>query len=98
MKYIQLNDDEEEYLVEYEKGRLVPVDKVTLAKKQYHLYVLATQNKSRNINIRLSEKDLHKLKVRAAEVGLPYQTLISSVLHQFASNKDTIEVGTDQYD
>ena len=47
-----------------------------------------TLNKTKNINIRLSEKDLHKLKVKAAEDGIPYQTLAGSVLHRFA-NKTT---------
>lgn len=35
-----------------------------------------------NINIRLSEQDLFRLKVKAAEEGLPYQTYIASLLHK----------------
>jgi predicted DNA binding CopG/RHH family protein len=41
-----------------------------------------TLKKTRNINIRLTERDLHKLKVRAAEEGIPYQTLAASILHK----------------
>lgn len=37
---------------------------------------------TRNINIRLSERDLFKLKAKAIEEGLPYQTLASSILHK----------------
>lgn len=44
-----------------------------------------TLNKTRNINIRLSERDLHRLKAKAIEEGIPYQTLASSILHKSAS-------------
>ncbi|NTU46271.1 antitoxin [Candidatus Roizmanbacteria bacterium] len=43
--------------------------------------------KNKNINIRLSTSDVYKLKRRAAEAGMPYQTLVSSVLHQFVNDK-----------
>ena len=37
------------------------------------------------ITLRLQQRDIERLKVIAGERGLPYQTLVSSVLHQFAS-------------
>ena len=43
--------------------------------------------KSRNINIRISEHDLEQVKRRAEREGLPYQTLISSVLHKYVSDQ-----------
>ena len=42
-----------------------------------------TLSKTKNINIRLAEKDVVKLKVIAAKEGLPYQTLVASVLHKY---------------
>jgi len=48
---------------------------------------LATVAKTRHISIRLSEKDLAKLKTKAIETGIPYQTLIGAVLHQYAEGK-----------
>ena len=45
-------------------------------------YATNTLNKTKNINIRLSEKDLHKIKVKAMEKGIPYQTFIASLIHQ----------------
>ena len=42
---------------------------------------------SRNINIRISEHDLEQAKRRAEREGLPYQTLISSVLHKYVSDQ-----------
>jgi predicted DNA binding CopG/RHH family protein len=41
--------------------------------------------KSRNINIRLTENDLVSIKMLAAREGLPYQTLIGSLIHKYAA-------------
>ncbi|MBW7889338.1 MAG: BrnA antitoxin family protein [Bacteroidetes bacterium] len=49
--------------------------------------VLGRIRKSRNVNIRLSESVLEQLKRRSQEEGIPYQTLISSVLHKFVTNR-----------
>lgn len=46
-----------------------------------------TLNKTKNINLRLSEKVVVKLKAKAAKEGIPYQTLASSVLHKFANSE-----------
>jgi len=43
--------------------------------------------KTKNINIRISEYDLEKLRERSASEGLPYQTLISSIIHKYVSNQ-----------
>lgn len=43
--------------------------------------------KTRNVNIRLSESLLEQLKQRSYEEGIPYQTLISSILHKFITNR-----------
>ena len=50
----------------------------------------AAQNylkKSKNINIRLTENDILKIKRKSAELNIPYQTIIASVIHQFATGK-----------
>ena len=54
---------------------------------QYREYAKATFRKDRRVNIRISGKDLDVLKKRALEEGLPYQTLISSVLHKYVSGR-----------
>lgn len=85
MKYSKLTKEEENILKEFEQGRFRTVPSFTRQKAVYQSYAEATLNKTKNINIRLSEKILHKLKARAVEEGLPYQTLVASVLHQFAN-------------
>lgn len=46
---------------------------------------LRTLQKDVRINIRLSSTDVANIKMKAAYEGLPYQTLISSILHKYAS-------------
>ena len=45
----------------------------------------ATLQKDKRINIRISGRDLLSLKRKANRFGMPYQTLISSILHQYVS-------------
>ncbi|MGA2623846.1 MAG: CopG family antitoxin [Bacteroidota bacterium] len=49
--------------------------------------ILGRIRKTRNINIRISEAILSKLKKRSQEEGIPYQTLISSVLHKYVTHR-----------
>ncbi len=49
--------------------------------------ILEKSRKKKNINIRISEYDLAHLKQKAAEEGMPYQTLISSVLHKYLTDR-----------
>jgi len=49
--------------------------------------IINAANKTRNINIRISAHDIEKIKQRSAEEGIPYQTLISSIIHKYVSGK-----------
>ncbi len=49
--------------------------------------ILNHVRKTRNINIRISELVLDQIKQRSHEEGIPYQTLISSILHKFVTNQ-----------
>ena len=46
--------------------------------------------KSESISIRLTSPDLESIKAKAIEEGLPYQTLISSIIHQYANGKKLV--------
>ena len=85
MKYIKLTDEEKKLEEELEKGEWIPVKNRARVKKTALEAVRNTLNKTKNINIRLSERTITKLKRIAAEEGIPYQTLVSSILHKFAS-------------
>ncbi len=88
MKYFDLDDEEKQILAEFESGKLVSEKKSRSEKKKYEKYAKETLAKTKNINIRLAQKDLLKLKSEAANFGIPYQTLIASILHLFANKKD----------
>ena len=78
---IVLDEYEKEILEAYENGMLKP----SKLQDDYKTIARNTMKKNRKINIRISENDLSALQRRAAREGIPYQTLIGSVLHKYAS-------------
>lgn len=77
---------EAELLSAFERGALKSVaTRAELAK--FKSAARATAIKDRRVNIRLSSGDLQDIQVRALEEGLPYQTLIASVLHKYVSGR-----------
>jgi len=76
-----LDEYEKEILEAYEDGRLKP----SKSQVDYQAIARHTLKKNRKINIRISENDLTAIQRRAAREGIPYQTLIGSVLHKYAS-------------
>jgi predicted DNA binding CopG/RHH family protein len=60
---------------------------ISLDKKNRINSIIDEARKTKNINIRISEYDLEKLREKSAKEGLPYQTLISSVLHKYVSDQ-----------
>ncbi len=54
--------------------------------------ILDTMRKTKNINIRISQQDLESLRRSAEQEGIPYQTLISSVLHKYLAGRLVDEV------
>ncbi|MBU2474351.1 antitoxin [Patescibacteria group bacterium] len=87
MKHIKLDKEEKQILKDFETGQFVSIKNLESAKRKYATIAKETLKKSKNINIRLTEKDLLKVKSKAAEQGMPYQTLLASLIHQYADNK-----------
>jgi len=85
MKYYELDATEKKILKDLESGFLVGVKGKGKEMQRYRSAAKATLNRVRNINLRLSERDLQKMKSKAAEKGVPYQTLATSVLHEYSS-------------
>ena len=82
MSNLKLTPEELELLVSYENEEWQSVKSIKEQKETYQAYARATFRKDRRINIRISEKDLIALQKRAIREGIPYQTLVSSVLHK----------------
>jgi predicted DNA binding CopG/RHH family protein len=76
--------DEFEQSIEETAEKFIPV---TDAEKAEIETIIASANKTRNINIRISAYDMEKVKQKSAAEGLPYQTLISSVIHKYITGK-----------
>ena len=77
--------DEDKLIAEYERGAFRPVKRQDMAKREAMEAARRYMRKDARINIRLSTADLEMLKRRAAEEGLPYQSLIASILHKYVS-------------
>ncbi|NLG79731.1 MAG: antitoxin [Firmicutes bacterium] len=85
-----LSDEEEGVLESYDRAEWHSIEGLAAEKHRYQEYARNTFRKDRKdarVNIRISSKDLEALRKRAVEEGIPYQTLIASILHKYASGR-----------
>ncbi|KKU67328.1 MAG: hypothetical protein UX92_C0032G0005 [Candidatus Amesbacteria bacterium GW2011_GWA1_47_20] len=85
-KYFELTKEEQELLDSFEKGEWKSVPNQKAVIKRLIQAAKATLAKTKNINLRLSQRTLLKLKSKAAEEAIPYQTLAASILHKYVSH------------
>lgn len=84
----KVDDEELQILSAFEQGRLKSVaTKAEIARLK--AAARATGLKDKRVNIRLSSGDLGDIQARALEEGIPYQTLIASVLHKYVTGRLT---------
>lgn len=82
-----ISDEEEaELIASTERGEWMSVGDLEV-QKQYLMQLAKNtlDGKRRRISISVNERDLMKIKTKAAEEGMPYQTLINSILHKYVS-------------
>ena len=87
MGKIRLDREEVELLDSYEAGEWRTIEGWKAEAERYQAYARAAFKKDKRVNIRISSRDLDEIKKRAIEEGLPYQTLIASVLHKYVSGR-----------
>ena len=80
----ELDADEQQLLDDFERDDLRSVATASLL-EGLRESARGTGQKDQRINIRLSSRDLQAIRTRALQAGIPYQTLISSILHQYVS-------------
>jgi predicted DNA binding CopG/RHH family protein len=80
----KLNKEEKQILNDFEAGDFKSL-LTPKRKKMLQATAEETFKKDKRINIRISSRDLESLQRRALEEGIPYQTLVSSVLHKYVS-------------
>ncbi|HEY9583051.1 MAG TPA: antitoxin [Candidatus Paceibacterota bacterium] len=88
-KDYQLNEEEMEILKAYESGKLKPIKNSKKEIERMRAIARNTLEKTKNINLRITQRGIILLKRKAAERGLPYQTLAASVLYQYGTDKLT---------
>ena len=77
-------DQEEKDLMEsIERDEWQPVKDINKEKEKAIEAARNTLKKNKRINLRLTQKDYHQIQIRAIEEGIPYQTLISSIIHKY---------------
>ena len=85
MKKMVLDAEEKDILDSYDRGEWRPIKNPKAEIKKLREYARNTLQKDKRINIRMSSKDLDQVQVLAVLEGIPYQTLISSIIHKYVS-------------
>ena len=85
----QLNAEEREILEHFERGELTASSEAQREMETAQLAARNTFNKTRRVNLRVTERDFNLAHARAREEGIPYQTLLSSVIHKYLSGRLT---------
>ncbi len=83
-------DDEERDMIESFENSDVKIKPISEKEKKYWQQVAANsiaERKKKALSLRLGERDIDRIKAKASKKGLPYQTLIASVIHQYATDQ-----------
>jgi len=84
---IELDKAEKELLKSVEDGEWESIPNLKEEIQKSRQYARATFKKDKRLNIRISKHDLDALKIKALEQGMPYQTLVSSILHKYTTGR-----------
>lgn len=87
MKNFNLDSEEIELLESLESDEWNSIDNLKNELEVHQNIAKSTLKKDKRVNLRMSSKDLEAIKTYAVEEGLPYQTLMSSVLHKFVTGR-----------
>ena len=82
-----LDPEEAELLRSFEAGEWQPVPQMEQAIARYAAYARATRAAQKRVTIRLAEPDVQALQRKAREEGLPYHSLLASILHKYATGQ-----------
>ena len=84
---MKLTKDEKDLLDSVEKGEWKRIPDFKQESARYREAARATLRKDKRVNIRMAERDLVRFQKTAVHEGLPYQTLISSILHKYINGR-----------
>lgn len=78
-----LDKEEKEVMESFERGEWIPIKDMEQEVQKLRQVAKNTVKKGKRINIRISEQDLMALRSKAMQLGIPYQTLVSSIIHRY---------------
>ena len=78
-----IDPEEKELMESIESGEWQAVKNINHEINEAVLAARNTLKKDKRINLRLTQKDYHQIQIKAIEEGIPYQTLISSIVHKY---------------
>ena len=84
---LELDAEERELEESFERGEWKSVANLDAEIERHREYARATLRKDKRVNIRISGRDLEAIQKRSIEEGIPYQTLMASVLHKYISGR-----------
>lgn len=84
---VEMDAEEREILEAFERGETVPVPDMEAKITEYQEAARVFLRKEQRVNIRITNQDLFALKEMAFEDGIPYQTLMSSILHKYVTGR-----------
>ena len=84
-----LDEEEKELMESIDRDEWKSVNDLEQQKQKAMEAARNTLKKNRRINLRLSEKDYRQIQIKAVEEGIPYQTLISSIVHKYLNGSLT---------
>lgn len=84
---MRLTQEEKELLDSVERGEWGRIPRFAEEAERYQAAARGALRKDKRVNIRISERDLVRLQKTAVREGLPYQTLISSILHEYTNGR-----------
>ena len=78
-----IDQEEKELMASIERDEWKPIKNFDQEKEKAIVAARNTLKKDKRINLRLTQKDYHQIQIKAIEEGIPYQTLICSILHKY---------------
>ncbi len=84
---LQLDAEEKALIAAYESGDFTIGPATPAEKAEAHRAATATLKRDKRMNVRMSSMDMIELQTKAAKLGMPYQTLVASVLHQYLTGR-----------
>ena len=81
--FVPLDEEERELMESIERDKWLPVEDFRAEQEKAVKAARNTLKKDKRINLRLSQRDYHQIQIKAIEEGMPYQTLIASIVHKY---------------